>query len=140
LDRRRLAFAMPSKPIPFSENADNEARCIEVPANEPGWQDYWCAGGGFIPIPASIEGPLDVSVRLNHSPTLAGGPVHLAYSGREALESALVTLTDPDRVVIARGFDPQAPRGLRIASTRPAREVDVSGDRGFVVGFRRVAP
>jgi hypothetical protein len=137
LDRRRLSFSIPAPLIAFSANVENDAKCVEVPATEGDWQDFWCAGGGLIPVPLSNEGVFDVSVRLTHTPTVAEGLTHVAFSEGEGRESSVVPLMDKERVVIVRDFNPQTSSGLRIASTRPARVFDPSGQKGFVVGFRR---
>lgn len=136
LDRRRLAFGIHQNPATFSENAGNNARCIEIPPEDAEWRDFWCAGGGQVPIPLKLEQRLDVSVRLVRPPDVGAPTDYLAYSTSQNLGSFITALTDGNRKVIVRGFDPSSSRGLRISSSRPAIELDPKGGSGFVVGFR----
>jgi O-antigen ligase len=136
MDRRRLAFGISEMPAAFSENAGTNARCIEIPTGDAAWRDFWCAGGGQIPIPLKLGQKLDVSVGLVRPPDVGALPDYLAYSTTETLGTFITPLTDGNRKVIVRGFDPSSPRGLRISSSRPASELDPKGGLGFVVGFR----
>jgi hypothetical protein len=136
LDRRRLAFGVPPVPTAFSEAAGSNARCIEIPTEDDDWRDLWCAGGGRIPLPANLGQRLDVSVRLMPFSGVRQVPVYAAFSTQETLEGAVVTLLDENRKLIARAYDAASSPGLKISSTRPARELDPMGGLGFVVGFR----
>lgn len=136
LDRRRLAFAIPLDPTAFSENAGSNARCIALPSEEAEWRDFWCAGGGKIPVPIKQGQPLDVSVRLIPPADGQIPETYLAFAAHNTQASSMVPLADGNRKLIIRGFDSTSAAGLRISSSRPAVELGPMSGLGFVVGFR----
>jgi O-antigen ligase len=136
LDRRKLAFQVREPAQVFGRDSPEGARCVEIPVAEEGWKDFWCAGGGEIPIPSVIgSGQLDVSIRLPSLLYATASPIWVAYHLGEAPVSFL-PISDLSRRVVYRNLDAPDLQTLHVEASIPSSGLRLDGERGFVVGYR----